>query len=196
MLNIVLAMLLGAALAQEEPAPTIADLEAQALYKLGLELIAAEQWDQACAALTRVWIDHPHHELAMLAREKTHWIADAQKGSTCRQHSTVAPSEAPNSGRTELVVSQAIVGPITLGVLVPLTVPPLGETTTVPVLLGLTGLGLGIGGTYAITEKHPVTTGQAMAIGTGEMVGALNAMNNRVCVECVGTGSLKKSYPR
>jgi hypothetical protein len=77
-----------------------------------------------------------------------------------------------NSGRTELIVSQATVGPLLLGVFIP-AAAQMNEPTA-PVLLAFTGLGLGIGGTYALTDRYPVTTGQAMAIGSGEIIGMLN----------------------
>lgn len=74
-------------------------------------------------------------------------------------------------GQLELVVSQGIVMPVLLGGFLPPAVGLEGDATA---LLSLAGLGVGTVGSIALTNRHPMDPGQAMAVYTAQIVGAWN----------------------
>jgi hypothetical protein len=154
--------------AVEESQADLDTLEGQALYRLGLELVIAQNWDQACAVLTRVHQGYPDHKLALKAKDQANLIGAAHPKTNCGNAGAQV-----NQGQVELILSQSVIGP-TLGTLVPLSFNGVPLNPTVPVIGGLTGLGAGIAGTWIATNRHPVDSGQAMAVYTGELLGAWN----------------------
>jgi hypothetical protein len=146
-------------------------LEAAALRAVALRLLAAGQVDEGCAALARIASAYPDTPEAAPAAEQRRLEALADPNGAC---AAVPASSAPdNRGQIELIVSQGIVAPIVLGGLVPIL---FDANAPAPFVLGsFAGLAAGIGGTYAVTRSHPVSTGQAMAVYQGEAIGAWNA---------------------
>lgn len=78
--------------------------------------------------------------------------------------------EIATDGRTELIVSQAVVWPIWFTAAAPLYFPEATNFASVGGLI-LVGLGVGIGGTYLATRDLEVSTGQALTIYTAELLG-------------------------
>ena len=83
-----------------------------------------------------------------------------------------SPRVAPEArdGRTELLISQALIWPVWAGAAVPLYSPD-GASAEATGLAVLVGLGVGLGGTYIATQDRPVSSGQAMTVYTGELLG-------------------------
>ncbi|MBT3218352.1 MAG: hypothetical protein HN348_04620 [Proteobacteria bacterium] len=149
------------------------ELEATALFKLGLELVINEKWEEACSVLARVATFYEGTEHAGKAAEQARLIGVVNPQSSCA--TGVAPTpDILNNGQIELVVSQALTIPAFTGILLPYSVARSINGPLIPVGLGLAGMGGAIAGTWILTNKYPVSTGQAMAIYTGEMVGAWN----------------------
>lgn len=174
-------VLLLAALTRAQPCPEppteaeLHELEAAALYRVGLELMADGRFSEACDHWRRLSAGYGDTEWSERALQQ---LGDVELVASRGCAEGLAPQVASarplrNEGRTELMVSQAMVGPVLFGAFVPLAFE-LDGGPVIPVTLGLAGLGAGIGGTWAVTRHHPVSTGQAMTLYAGEVVGAWN----------------------
>lgn len=153
-------------------------LEGASLYRIGLEHSARGQFGEACQVWLQVQAGYADTAWALRAWSQMEEVAKAAPETSCS--SSAAPrrltSSAPllvDDGRTELIVTQGVVAPIFLGVFIP---GAIGGTDTplIPVGMAFVGLGAGIGGTMLLTDQHPVTTGQAMSIYAGEVLGGWN----------------------
>jgi len=170
-------------------------LEARALEFMALDLVLERQWEDARALFAR--LEEGYDDTAEGLRASAYMrtidkltrggpspyvavpkgdgfeIVDPDTGRTVDLETEIPRDEPVNGGRRELMVTQAAVGAGLIGVGLPVIL----ELPTPPVVL----LGLGAGGAGgaltagAITERYPVTRGQAMAIGTGELLGGWNA---------------------
>jgi hypothetical protein len=153
--------LMGLALAQEAPSPEPSG--AGELYQVAMDSVFAGDIDHACDVFGRVVTDYPGSEEA--ARASDH-IARIAK---CRGE----PAE--KSGATELVVSQAIIAPPLVTLLVPFSLGMYQDAAT-PFGVYALGVGGSIGATHAIAKRWNPTQGQAMAVYTGELVGLSHGM--------------------
>jgi hypothetical protein len=176
--------------AAEEPAPDAAEapaatgdetdslpmLEAQAMYRLGLALADKQMWDEACAVYARVEEQHGDTEYAQRAAEHRAMVAQLPEVQTCGVASSADGKGfdlGARSGDVELVVSQAVAGTAFGAALPSLYMPNemRGEMIAASTLLGL---GSGIAGSMVASKRFKVTEGQAMAVFTGEYIGAWN----------------------
>jgi hypothetical protein len=153
--------LVGLALAGEAASPEA--IEAGALYQVAMDSVFAGDIDHACDVFGRVVTDYPGTEEA--ARAGDHMARIAR----CRGE----PAE--KSGATELVVSQAIIAPPLVTLLVPVSLGMYRDGLT-PIGVYALGVGGSIGTTHAIAKRWNPTQGQAMAVYTGELVGLAHGM--------------------
>lgn len=146
-------------MAAEGPGSTAVD---QALGEL-----EAGNLVEGCVTLERVVEQHPGSREARWAEQ----IARTVNGLRANRCTWVEGAvEIATDGRTELIVSQGVVAPVWLATALPLYFPEATSTGTVSLAI-VGGLGLGIGGTYLATQNRRVTTGQAMLVYTGEVLG-------------------------
>lgn len=170
-----IALLALAARAQEPvPAPTpeeLHQLEAAALYEVGLVLTGRRDFEQACTAMQRLVEAYDDTPYAERATAQIALIAEADPTGPC---GTTEASARERSGATELAVSQSVVGPLFFAIVVPGMVGEAGPRTRAALAIG--GLGVGFGGSLLLTSRHPIGQGQAMSLYTGEVLGAWNGI--------------------
>ncbi len=173
--------------------PAVHAKEAEALYVMGMELAAIQRWHEALHTLQEVvddYADTPQAAeaqghlrlLELLVRggptalmtirtEEGLELVDPNTGEQV-SYEYIPESEGLNGGRLELTISHAVLGAGLLGVLAPLALEL--DNPTVPMLTMNVGVAAGTLGTLAVTRRHPVTSGQAMTMVTGEALGAWN----------------------
>lgn len=155
------ALTAGVALADDSADPGVA-------FDAALDLLEAGQVRQGCEALQGVHRAFPGSQQSAQALKVATAIGRLAP-STCRW-AIVGGAEATQSGSTELILSQAVVAPVWFATAPSVWGRP-GTSVTPAVLLSFAGLGVGIGGTYAATRRWEPSTGQAMSIYTGELLG-------------------------
>lgn len=154
----------------------LSPLEARAMYQLGLGLAAKQMWNEACAVYDRIADQHGDTEYATRAAEQRSMIAQMPGLSACGTAAFVSGRGfdlSGTSGDVELVVSQAIAG-TAFGAGLPSLLIPNGMTGELVAASTLVGLGSGLAGSMLVSKKYDVTEGQAMAVFTGEYLGAWN----------------------
>ncbi|MED5374866.1 MAG: hypothetical protein VX899_27850 [Myxococcota bacterium] len=168
----------AAALAQQAPAadaaPAVAgptdaelhELEARALYQVGLELVISRQYSEAKAVFERIQRDYPGSSVATDAARQLEDLAMLET----RRRGLQNPAAA---ARAELVIEQTVIGGLFLGALVPGSTWQPSEPGP-PVLLGLTGATAAGVGSALFAKKYEPSTGQVMSLFTGELLGAAN----------------------
>jgi hypothetical protein len=134
-----------------------------------LDLLESGDIRAGCAALQALHAERPGSDQAHWAHQVAVTVAKLSPGA-CRW-AAVGTGEAIQSGTTELIISQAVIAPAWFGASVPIWSRG-GGSPSAAVLMTFAGLGLGIGGTYAATRRWEPTSGQAMSIYTGELLGA------------------------
>ncbi|TVQ94850.1 MAG: hypothetical protein EA397_00780 [Deltaproteobacteria bacterium] len=137
-------------------------------FTRALEHLEAGELREACEVLEAVTKQDPTAAQAHWARQLGTSLFRLSPGD-CLWARTIG-GDMTRDGTAELVTSQAVVAPIWLASAPGIWGRP-PESATGPVLLSFTGLALGIGGTYAATREWQPTTGQAMSIYTGELLG-------------------------
>jgi len=147
-----LVAVLLATLAFGQDAVPAHSLEAEALYHQGLELVVAEWFEEACAVFLRIGDEYADTRFADAATEQARLIGVSHPETPCAQ--TPSPQSA-DGGRVELIVSQSLVGPALMGLFIPMSFE--GDEVVWPVTGAFLGLGLGLGGTYWVTRRHPVS---------------------------------------
>ncbi len=156
----------------ETPAPSQAgptdselhELEARALYQVGLQLVIQQAWDEADVVFQRILADYGDTAIAAQAEEQL---------ASLEQLSKASGMNPAARARAELIIDQAILSAAFFGFLVPASTwqpsQPLG-----PVALGAAGLSLGIVGSVAASRHYEPTQGQVMALFTGQWMGTAN----------------------
>lgn len=157
--------LTSAGITQEE----LHALEAASFYKIGLELVARGSFAEAQAIFQQVVSRYPETPVAAGATEQI-----AALESLAGAGGTKAPRGGLD-GVTELVINQAIAMPLVMGLLLPGATFQPGEPL-VPVVMGMAGMGVGIGGALVLDKYRPVDTAFAMSLFSGEWLGALNGL--------------------
>ncbi len=175
-----LLLLILPALAAEAPAPAapvvaptqatpsdadLYELEARALYQVGLQLVINQAYDEAELVFQRILVEYPTSTVSPGAQGQLDALAllDRQGG--------IDPAA---KARAELIIDQAIINAAFFGFLLPASTwqpsQPLG-----PVLMGTAGLTAGIVGGFAVSRTYEPTQGQVMALMTGQLLGTGNA---------------------
>jgi hypothetical protein len=162
---------IAGALAADGLSPETRGKEAEAAYSLALDLVVEHRYTEACAALSRVVADYPATPAATAARDERRQVAAVAPDAGCANQHT-----SEDNGAVELVVTQTLVWPITLGVLLPSTSDHGFDAPTGPVLGAFAGLAVGLGGSLALAHRYPVSAGEAMSVFTGQGLGFSNAM--------------------
>jgi hypothetical protein len=146
------------------------------MYELGLGLAAKQMWDEACAVYARIEDQHGDTEFAARAADQRMLIAQMPGLSTCGAVAG-APVKgfdlAHRSGDVELAISQAVAGTV-LGAALPVAMFPDFIPPEVVAASTLVGLGSGLAGSMIVAKNYNVSEGQAMAVFTGEYIGAWN----------------------
>lgn len=152
-------------------------LEGASLYRVGLEHSARGDFEGACLTWLQVQAGYADTTWALRAWTQMEAVAKAAPESACAgsavPRQVVTDQTRADDGRTELIITQAVAAPLVFGLFLPGAVGGT-DAPIIPVSLAFVGLGAGIGGTWALTQDHPVTEGQAMVISAGELLGALN----------------------
>lgn len=151
----------------------IRELESAALYQVALELIAQGRFGDGEVVLNRVISEFGETTFSPRA---VSMMSELENMADTYVAAPQAPIHTgPTSGRTELILSQALVLPGVLGLLVPgSTFQP--DEPLMPVLMGFTGLGLGVVGSMYADDRLQITTPQAMALLEGEILGLANGI--------------------
>ena len=151
----------------------IRELESAALYQVALELISQGRFGDGELVLNRVISEFGETTFSPRAASM---MAELENMADTYVAATQMPIQTgPTSGRTELILSQALILPGVLGVLVPgSTFQP--DEPLMPVLMGFTGLGLGVAGSMYADDRLQITTPQAMALVEGEILGLANGV--------------------
>jgi hypothetical protein len=165
----------GPAQAEEDLRSKLHALEAASFYQVGLELVIQRAFDEASAIFLQITEQYSDTEFLEFAREQLDALELLTESMRERDLLSSDSSRIAMSGMTELAISQGLAMPVILGLLVPgSTFQP--EEPLVPVSLGMAGIGVGVGGAYLLDRVRPVDTQTAMAIFTGEWIGALNGL--------------------
>jgi hypothetical protein len=167
-----IALLLTAqlALAQEsepaavEPAPVSEEspheTEARVLFELAQRRIDSGQTEMAQELLEELLATHGDTSVAASARMALAPLVETAEASTATE------------GLVHLATSQAIMGGLTTGLVIPtILVRPWWEDPTTGVISALVGVGAGIGGSYLYTRNHTITRGEAWTFALGEGLG-------------------------
>ncbi|TNE88932.1 MAG: hypothetical protein EP330_13050 [Deltaproteobacteria bacterium] len=161
-----LVLLTALAMAHDPAALDEQTAEAAARYRVALDLVDARQYGEACEVLREVESSFATTEYAGKAadlRQTTSMVA-----KVCAD----GVSGSQEDGTVELVVSQALLGPVFFGTLGGAVSP---GSAAAPLTGGLLGLGVGIGAPLLIGSRYGITEGQAMTVYTGELAGTLGA---------------------
>jgi hypothetical protein len=176
-----------------EPKPVeMSVLEARAMYELGLTLAEKRMWSEACAVFGRIEAIDTSGEMAARAAAQRQLIAQLPDVSECTPLGTstkaVGFDLSSKSGDTELAITQSIVG-TALGLLLPNALSFQGAQPEVVAAATLVGLGGGLVSSIVASNGSDISEGQAMAVFTGEYIGAWNGLATAFVVYPFGVPS-------
>ena len=160
---------------EESLRATLHKLEAASFYQVGLELVIQGAFSEAEAIFQQIIERYADTEYGGSAAEQKAALDLLSPEHGAQQRVGLGSPGESMTGVMELAVSQGLVMPVILGVLLPgATFQP--EEPLAPVGLGMLGIGVGVAGAQLLNRVEPVDTQTAMAILSGELIGGLNGL--------------------
>lgn len=148
-------------------------LEAAAFYKVGLELVGEGRYKDAAVLFEKLVGTYSDTDIAPRAQAQWDNLSQLAQGGV--EDLAVQAAAYEEQGWAELAINQGIAMPVIMGFLIPAgTTQP--EDPEIPVMMGMLGLGVGVGGAYYLDKHYDLDRGHAMAVFTGEWTGFLNGL--------------------